>query len=508
MKGKMDDKGSETVSRKEKTKKSNKGKKIKGSQIFGLRTPSGRNLLETFNTPPEKPGQTTNPPASPRRLPPADERKAGFQRGKKGSLNNLMGNVGGFFIRSSGVNTRASQKEGEESEKEKEVIEENSNKKNEVPQQPSENKENTPAIPAASPSLKLLELINEKKCVEIYRHTIHAPETVEKNKEKLNQFKNYPIHTKASLTTIVSLMAQIKLEEIALKQIELLNNICNDILEPVFINYLKEEGSQAEAMCEYIKQAIIAATDLRPIKEYPLFAKQLTLKDKKFYLAEAFRLSQNVIEKEYFEEITLRTKTQLRRWRFIEGERDDAPFNQVFPYFRENIELIKYKTQIEALHEITTKLFIESENAGRCSHEVQDLLEVEATPKGFITFSSQLPLDKQTQQTIIEKLGNHFNTMQVENAKKDSPRREEESPVNFPPCYKETEFYFMAGSPVLSTIQQIVSDFIKENKKLYKVEEGVNTPRNREDFATRLVNMLKDELLPTLKRETSRSYCL
>ena len=146
---------------------------------------------------------------------------------------------------------------------------------------------------------------------------------------------------------------------------------------------------------------------------------------------------------------------------------------------------------------------------------MQDLLEAGATPKGFVTFGSQLPLDKETQKIIIEKLNSHFHTIQVENCKKDSPRKqdsprkkEEEPSANFPSCYNETEFYFIEGNPMLSTIQNTVSDFMRENKKLYKVEEGLNTPRNREDFATRLVNKLKDELLPTLKKESQRSYCL
>jgi len=478
---------------KEKGKADSDNNKKKGSQIrkelAAVSLPllsSSEKTVTIAAEPPSPRNKNTEPLESSTKSgkPPPQERKEGFKR-RKGSFPSLTS----FFQKKPNsaiapIPVQLSKRVEEEEEYiEKPVVE-------------SHETENEEGNSGLNSSVKLRSLI--KKDSELYRKTILWERMAEPNHKKIVQLESYPWHTGQNLIMLLDAKLREKLIEKQLIQIDVLGQLCDDILEPAFQQYLTEikyEAKQAESFCNYLRQSIETTMDTNLLTGYPLLTEQLKYGHRKKVMPEEQLFTVEDKEKLDDEEVGFRAKFHLNCWQLVKAGKSKQ-LNIIIPYITAVIAEMasgEYVSILEQLLVATAEVNILSRKLDLNTKAIALDLEQRHPPQGYIGLSTHLSLDPVSRVEIIQKLAKFFH----------SERRD-----NLPECSsEEVDFFFAEGSSSLALVQTAIVDFMRQNIKLCKVDDGSISPRNRDSFTNRLVNELKVVLAPEQLETTPRSHC-
>lgn len=455
----------------------------KGSQIRTLLNSSEKTVTIAAE-PPSPRNKNTEPQESSTKSgkPPPQERREGYKK-RKGSFPSITS-----FFKNKPTSAIAPipvrRAEEEEEYLEKPAVES---------PEPEEHEEGSVPIDY---SVKLRALI--KKDSELYRKTILWEGMAEPNNKKIEQLESYPWHTAQNLITLLDAKLREKLIEKQLMQIDVLGQLCDDILEPAFQRYLTEikyEAKQVENFCNYLRQSIETTMDTNLLTGYPLLTDQLKFGHRKKVMPDEQIFTAEDKEKLDNDEVRFRAKFHLNCWQLIKAGKNKH-LNIIIPYITSVIAETaseEYSSILEQLLVATAEVNILSRKLDLNTKAIALDLEQRHPPQGYVGLSTHLSLDPISRVEIIQKLAKFFHS---------------ERSDNLPECsMEEVDFFFAEGSRSLALVQTTIVDFMRENIKLCKVDDGSISPRNRDTFTNRLVNELKVVLAPEQLEITQRSHC-
>lgn len=471
----------------------------------------------------------------PNEKPTPEERKKGFKQKKTG---NSLPNFSNFFQRKPRVSSHESivltpYEQVKDIETPQSVIAE-------APEKPKRVLNNL--------SIQLDDLINEQRDPGQYRRTLHPEKMSEKSFNHTEHLKGYIWHTAYSCHSLLISKASLKLNKKQLIQIDLVRKICNEILEPVFKQYLKipkntpehclnemEEISeeylnekndifeQAELFVNYMRDNVDAVMRNDILGEYPLLSQKLSYQDRKIYTPNLFT-DQPLKDADNNEQMS-RACAKVDRWKFHEKSCIDA-YSVIFSYFTDTIDIHNYNTQLQNLIQATYKVQLALQNVASISKNVQSILKAKGAPKGFITLSSQLHIPELAQKAVIKKLTEMIHEGQIAariaddnnkgKEKEDGQEGLKQESSIIPDCNNEAEFYLIHGSQLAINIQKTISDYTDNHQEFFRGKEftegkdGSGSPR-KFDPVVGLAEKIKEQLLPSLRPEHSvsahRSLC-
>lgn len=335
----------------------------------------------------------------------------------------------------------------------------------------AENKK--PDLSYTNSSVRLFSLINEEVNAELYRSTLAWKQLANKNLIKIKELMNFPWYTAQSLLTLFDTQLRQQLIEIQLEQINLLHQLCDDILDPAFQQYLrqtKDEAKQAAALCTHLRDCIAVVMHNDLSAQYPPLA--------------ALHFREGIIERMFQEKCEKLAALQVQCWHILDEVEFDKKLNVIFPYLCSHINKSEYNSILAKLLEATIKVGTSSYQLMQNITAIGIGLENRKVPEGYIALSECLNMDELSQTAVIKNLALAFNDEGLSN--------------HFPRCFaNEADFYFLEESSLLARIKDLVP---KQPESSEKEVESI-LPSYPESFTTELASELIHVLLPSKQEE-------
>ncbi|MCL9682653.1 hypothetical protein [Legionella maioricensis] len=328
-------------------------------------------------------------------------------------------------------------------------------------------------------SVHLDSLIKIDKHIELWKKTL-VYEVIDGNSDaKINQLQKYPWHTGASLLTLQTSRWLTSQHELQKQQIQSLRIIYDELLEPVFQQYLlsvesEMEQDQAQQFCNYLRRCIEQIMSNTLFEENPPLLHS-SFKDNKGQLF----TDGIVFSDEHLEQI-VRAKVQVQPLRFTEAQAFCPPFDVILPFICSKLDSDQYHYHLNELMDKTVSTgMVYRYNQERVSALRLDL-EKGIAPENYTSLSSLLPPNKQFQQAVITKLVGYLHAHMT---------------PNHPRCIgEESDLFIPLNGLLIQSLTRKISAFVKEHKKL---QPGTETLSSRfiEAMSTNLVKQLAAELL-------------
>ena len=333
------------------------------------------------------------------------------------------------------------------------------------------------ASASAKLSLQLDQLISLDKQPELWRKTLVYEVMGASNKAKIKELSEYPWHTSKSLLSLLNSRWLEPQHEVQKQQVHLLKTLCNELLEPIFQDYLQHAYAreQAEEFGAYLRSCIEQVMTNTLFDEFPPLLNPLVHQYSPHILSNAVEFS----DKQF--ELQLRATMQVRPLRFTEAKAFHPPFDVILPFMCTHIESNQYNALLNELVEQTVLAGSLYRQAQKKTTALRLNLEQGKAPEGYVRLRDILPPNTHFRDEIIEKLATHLHA---------------EMNPNYPKCMnEEVDFFIPQNSVLLASLMEQITDFKQEHKKLQSAKNGSLSTRFVETMSTNLAKQLKDSLL-------------
>lgn len=380
--------------------------------------------------------------------------------------------------------------------------------------------EKSPIEPEVVPSLKLDDLINEQNRAELFRRNFAWGSMSEVTKNIIKDSQNYYWHTPLTLQTLLDAEIRLELQIKQFKLIEMIRTFLEQVLNPVFKNYLKETNDaagQATKFCDYIRTSISSMMRTDLMISYKPVIEQLSFEDRKELLPQSIKVSQDTRGVVLFpSEFQSRAMVQMMKLWFydltFESEPRHTSVTVIATYFMNNMVKEEYYEKLCPLLKAITDINQLSWYVNRKINKLTSDLSQKKCPDGYCSLSG-LIADKAKEALIIAKLIALFDKDQkIRRLKSDDGKQVEQylgdSSIMIPNCMgDECELYISTKNQQLITlIQKTVIEFKAKYKTCFSNGSKESLQKNGE-IITKLAVKLKDEVLTkmpeiTLEAET------
>lgn len=308
------------------------------------------------------------------------------------------------------------------------------------------------------PSLLLEQLIDFNRHTDAWRKTLVFKIMADRNAERCEEFKKYLWYTRQSLQSMLSLGWQIPLQEIQKQEIELLEQIYKDYLDPVFAQYLntitsEEEQEQALEFCAYLRQVAQAIMSNTLFDELPPLLNPAALELlKKLYPTVGFNEEQL--------EQRMREQLHIQPLRFSEVSEVHPSLKSIFQFFCDKLDMKKYNDLLSQLMDLTNLAALHFRISSSKTSTLRLEMENRRAPAKYRCLSAVFKQNEQLADATIKKLAKLIHDAQTKDKSllALTPRCSEDEP----------DFYFPEGSYLLDTLAREIKDFLEEYKKLKK----------------------------------------
>lgn len=391
--------------------------------------------------------------------------------------------------------------------------------KDQVIQEPVEREEKaveqTKSMPSAL-SLKLDVLIDPARFPELYGRTIHWPNTIKNNEKKIKAFCDYVILTPESTLQFIGTLFLNKIEKMQLKKIKRLKELYDEILDPLFQEYLKETSDvdlQAQRFCNYMRDRIDAAMFTSLVQKFPLLQDNMNYKDKRLFQPEEVQfigVDSRLLELQ----LAVRAIFQLQGLKFHEYmipayTNNDNSIASVLAFIIERIDKERVKLLYDNIYKKTLAI---AQEDWKYQQDIKayELMVTKGVVPGFVSLSKLMPFVKTpitlaTKKAVIQGLR---DCLKNEISEFDSKTRSNKSPcvtqINphliFPTITdSENEFYFRKESPFVKLIKEKINTVMNKNLKLFGDKgQSIHTDAIPE-VVKKLVPIIRETLLTPIE---------
>ncbi len=327
-------------------------------------------------------------------------------------------------------------------------------------------------------SVRLNSLV---KGIEEWRRTLVYEENMEEsNNGKINKLTKFPWHTSQSILTLHGLLWIVPQLTQQKEQIKLLRFICDELLEPVFQQYIDKiqsevEEEQARQLCNYLRKCIEKVMSTTMFEGYP------SLLNPSFNeFSDAF-LTKSILFRKEDLEIRFRSQLQVQPLRFTQASAFYPPFDRILPFICSELNIKEYEGYLNMLAEKTTlSATLQHQNQLKISELASDL-EHSKAPKNYVSLASFLPSNKVFRKAFFLKLAEHLSP----NLNSNYPKFTSD----------EHDIFIRANSLLAKSLQQKIEIFNQEHKKLKLTMETSPDSNFLKAMSTKLAGLLAADLM-------------